>query len=228
VRRSRLLKLGLFGVLVGGLVLFFLLGGHRYVNFETIKESRTALLEYRDRNFTLALILAATLFALSTALSLPIATILSLAIGLLFGRYLGTVVIAVSGTLGATILFIAARYIFADFLRPRVAGSIGKLDAVLRRRGFVYLALLRIIPIVPFWFVNLASAFTGVDTRTYAGATLVGMIPITFIWASLGESLERIESLRDALSGPTLIALTALGALGLIAIFMRSRVLVRG
>jgi uncharacterized membrane protein YdjX (TVP38/TMEM64 family) len=227
VRSSGFVKFGLFAVLAGAVVLFFLLGGHRYIDLETIKASRTALLEYRDGHFALALIVAAALFALSTALSLPIATLLSLLIGLLFGRYVGTLVIAISGTVGATILFVAARYIFADFLRPRVASSIGRLDGALRGHAFTYLAMLRIIPIVPFWLVNLVSAFTAIDTRTYAAATLAGMIPISFIWASLGESLEQIESLRDALSGTTLIALTALGVLGLLAIALRSFLLDR-
>jgi uncharacterized membrane protein YdjX (TVP38/TMEM64 family) len=227
VRRSGYVKFGVFAVLAGGVLLFFLLGGHRYIDLETIKASRTALLEYRDGHFALALLIAAVLFAISTALSLPIATLLSLLIGLLFGRYLGTLVIAISGTVGATILFVAARYIFAGFLKPRVAGSVGKLDAALRGHAFTYLALLRIIPIVPFWLVNLVSAFTAIDTRTYAVATLAGLIPISFIWASLGESLEQIESMRDALSGSTLLALIALGALGLAAIVMRTYVLDR-
>ena len=225
MRRSGLLKIALLTVLVGGLVLFFVLGGQRYVDFEALKSSRALLLEYRDRHYLAALLGALAVFAACTALSLPIATLLSLAIGLLFGRYVGTLIIAVAGTLGATVLFVVARYVFADFFKRRIAGRAGKLDKALNRNAFLYLALLRVIPIVPFWLVNLVAAFTSINVRTYAAATLTGMIPISFIWASLGESLETIDSPSDALSGPTLVALSALGVLGLLAIFARTYLL---
>jgi uncharacterized membrane protein YdjX (TVP38/TMEM64 family) len=225
MQRSTWFKLGLATLFVAGLVLFFALGGQRYFDFETIKASRTLLLEYRDKNYVAALLVAIAVFIASTTFSLPIATLLSLVIGLLFGKYVGTLVIAVAGTVGATLLFVAARYVFADFFRRRVAGSVGKFDALFRRNAFVYLAVLRVIPIVPFWLVNLVSAFTPITVRTYAAATLTGMVPISFIWASLGESLESIASPGEALSGSTLIALCVLGGLGLAAIFMRTYLL---
>jgi len=78
---------------------------------------------------------------------------------------------------------------------------------------------LRVVPLFPFWLVNLVAAFTQISLPVYVAATATGMIPISFVWANLGESLERIDSLRDALSGPTLIALSVLGGLGLVAIF---------
>jgi uncharacterized membrane protein YdjX (TVP38/TMEM64 family) len=220
--RSGLIKVGILAVLVGGIVLFFALGGQRYVDFETVKSSRDALLDYRDRHFAATLIVVAVAFAAATILSLPIATLLSLAIGLMFGRYAGTLIIALTGTFGATALLVLVRYVASDFLRTRLAGSIDRFDVAFQRNGFAYLALLRIVPIVPFWLVNLASAFTGISVRTYAAATFTGLIPISFVWASLGESLETIASPADLLSGNTLFALAALGAIGTLAIVSRA------
>jgi len=219
------MRAAVLAVFAGALLLFFVLGGEDYVSFDAVKNSRAALLDYSERHFGVALAAAFGIYTLSTALSLPIATILSLAAGLLFGRWLGTLVIVVSGTLGATLLLLAARYVFTDFLRERAARHIKKFDEGFRRSAFLYLVFLRVVPLFPFWLVNLAAAFTRVSLPTYVGATAIGMIPISFVWASLGESLETIDSLRDALSGNTLIALTALGVLGLAAIFGKNYLL---
>ena len=222
--RKRFTKIALLVLFIGGLGLFFALGGHRYVSFEAIKESRDALLAYSERHFALVLAAAVSIYILSTAFSLPIATLLSLAVGLMFGRWLGTAIIVVSGTIGATLLLLAARYVFTDFLQRRASRHLEKFDQGFRRSAFLYVAFLRVVPVFPFWLVNLAAASTRIRVSTYVAATATGMIPISFVWASLGESLERIDSPQDAISGTTLIALTLIGVLGLGAIFLKNRI----
>jgi uncharacterized membrane protein YdjX (TVP38/TMEM64 family) len=222
VRSTVLVKTALAALFLGAVVTFFALDGHRYVDFEALKASREALLAYRDRHYALTFAVVCAAFVACTAFSLPIATLLSLAIGLLFGRYVGALLIASAGTLGATVLLVVARYVLSDFFRARLAGNIGKLDRALQGNDFLYLALLRSIPVVPFWLVNLVAAFTAIRIGTYVAATFTGMLPISFVWASLGEALETIESPRDALSGTTLSALIALAVLGLVAIFVKS------
>lgn len=223
--RTRLVRLAVLAVFAGGLLLFFVLGGEKYVSFEAIKQSREALLDYKEQHFWLALAGTFLVFTASTAFSLPIATILSLAAGLLFGRWLGTAIIVVAGSLGATLLLLAARYVFTDLLKARAAGHVKKFDEGFRRSAFLYVVFLRIVPLFPFWLVNLVSAFTKISVPVYVAATAIGMIPISFVWANLGESLEHVNALRDAISGPTLIALTVLGVLGVAAIFAKNYML---
>lgn len=214
--------LALFG---GALLAFFLFGGPQYASFEAIKDSREALLDYKQRHFWLALGGALLVFTGSTAFSLPIATILSLAAGLLFGRWLGTAVIVVAGTLGATLLLLAARYVFIDFFKRLAARHLERFDQGFRRSAFLYVVFLRVVPLFPFWLVNLVSAFTKISLPVYVAATAIGMVPISFVWATLGESLQHIDSLRDAVSATTIIALTMLGVLGLAAIAVRNYML---
>lgn len=216
-------RLALAALFAGAVIAFFALGGHEYLTFEALKQGRDQLVTYAERHYALALTAALIAFTAATAFSLPVATALSLAVGLMFGRWLGAAVIVAGGTLGATLLLIAARYVFRDWLDRRVAGQLEKFDAVFRRNAFLYVAFIRVVPVFPFWLVNLAAAGTSIRASTYAIATAVGMIPISFIWASLGQSLAHIESPRDALSGTTLIALTLLGLLGLAAIFVKDR-----
>lgn len=220
--RNKPWKFALLALFGGGLVLFFALGGHEYVSFEAIKEYRETLLRYTEEHYAAMLATAFIAYTGATAFSLPIATLLSLAVGLMFGRWVGTAVIVISGTVGATLLLLAARYVFTDFLQRRAKRHLKKFDEGFRRNAFLYVAFLRVVPVFPFWLVNLAAACTTIPVSVYMAATVAGMIPISFVWASLGESLEHINSLRDAVSGPTLIALTVLGVVGVSAIYAKN------
>jgi uncharacterized membrane protein YdjX (TVP38/TMEM64 family) len=202
---------------------FLLLDGQEYLSFEALKSARDLLRGYAERHYGAALALSLLAFTAATALSLPVATVLSLAIGLMFGRWLGTAVIVLAGTLGATLLLVAARYVFRDWIERHAGGYLERFDRAFQRSAFLYLAFLRTVPVLPFWLVNLAAAGTRIPAATYAAATAAGMVPISFVWASLGESLGRIQSLEEALSGTTLIALTVLGLAGVGAIYAKNR-----
>lgn len=217
---SRYIKFGLLGLFAAGLLLFFLFDGHDYLSFEAIKDSRETLIGYKDQHFALVLGSAVLIYMTSTAFSLPIASVLSLLVGLLFGRWLGAGVIVVGGTLGATLLLLAARYVFTDFFRrrKRLAGQLQALDRGFCRHGFLYIALLRMVPVLPFWLINLGAAFTKIRLPTYIGGTVVGMLPISFLWAQMGEKLETINSPSDAISGPMVISLTVIATLGILGV----------
>lgn len=217
---ARFIKYGLVAVFAAALLLFFLLGGHKYLSFEAIKDSRETLIGYKDQHFALVLVASVLIYMTSTAFSLPIASVLSLLVGLLFGRWLGAGVIVIGGTLGATLLLLAARYVFTDFFRrrKRLAGQLQALDRGFCRNGFLYIALLRMVPVLPFWLINLGAAFTKIRLPTYVAGTVVGMLPISFLWAQMGEKLETINSPGDAISGPMVISLTVLATLGILGI----------
>ncbi|HEV2130240.1 MAG TPA: TVP38/TMEM64 family protein [Longimicrobiaceae bacterium] len=208
-------------VFVGGLVLFFALGGHRLLSLEALQQHRELLLDYTERRYGLMLAAAIGVYALAVALSIPGAVVLSLAAGFLFGRWVGTVVILIGATLGATLLFLAARYLVADAVQRRLGGRMQKLVAGFRRDAFNYLLFLRLVPVFPFWLVNLAPAFTAVRLRTYVVATMIGIVPGSFVFANLGQSLGRIETLDQLLSLELAIALGLLGLLALLPVVVK-------
>ncbi len=221
---SRAARLALLLLMAAAVATFFALDGPSYLTLETIKSQRDALLALTEEHTLLAALVAMALYTLSTALSLPGATVLSLVVGFLFGRWLGTALILVSATAGATLVFLAARYLFAEAARRRLEGSrAAALIEGFERDAFNYLLFLRLVPLFPFWLVNLAPAFTAIRLRTYIAATAIGILPGCFVFANLGQSLGRIDSLDQLLSLQTLLALALLGALALIPVVARRR-----
>ncbi len=109
--------------------------------------------------------------------------------GYLFGLWLGAAASVIGATLGAIAVFLAARTALADFLRAKTGGALKRMEDGFRRDAFSYLLVLRLVPIFPFWLVNLVPAFCGVPLRTYALATLIGIVPGSFVFASVGSGL---------------------------------------
>jgi uncharacterized membrane protein YdjX (TVP38/TMEM64 family) len=208
-------------IFVGGFSAFFLLGGDQYLNFSTLKTNRDRLLAYTLNHYWSILIGAMAVYSASTALSLPVATILSLTIGFLFGLWVGTGIILFSATLGATLAFLAARYVLADVVSRRMGMMAKKLIAEFHRNDFNYLLFLRLVPLFPFWLINLATAFTPIKVQTYVAATALGIIPGAFVFTNLGQSLGRIDSPDQLLSFKTVSALILLGIFSLLPVFVK-------
>jgi uncharacterized membrane protein YdjX (TVP38/TMEM64 family) len=211
-------KLAVAATFAAGIVGFFALGGQRYLSLDTVKANRDALLAFADRHFITALVLAFVVYAGTVALSLPGGLVLSLAMGFIFGRWVGTALVVVAATVGATLVFLAARYLFADAARSRL-GTLGqRINAGFTENAFSYLLFLRLVPLFPFFLVNLAPAFTGIPLRTYVLATLIGIVPGTFVYVNLGRALGRIDSLQGLVSQDTLLAFGLLGLFALLPV----------
>lgn len=210
-------------LIVAAIVAFVALGGQHYLSLATLKANRDALVRFADVHQAGALVTAFCVYAGAVALSLPGGLVLSLACGLLFGRAVGTAVAVVAATLGATLVFLAARYLFADAMRKRLGARGARINAGFTRHAFNYLLFLRLVPLFPFFLVNIAPAFTSVPTRTYVLATLLGIVPGTFVYVNLGDALGRVDSLTGALSMNALGALALLGLLALVPVFVRRR-----
>jgi uncharacterized membrane protein YdjX (TVP38/TMEM64 family) len=211
-------KLAIAAVFVGGIVAFFALGGQRYLSLDTVKANRDALLAFADRHFVAALVVAFAVYAGTVALSLPGGLVLSLTMGFIFGRWVGTALVVLAATVGATLVFLAARYLFADAARSRL-GTLGqRINAGFTENAFSYLLFLRLVPLFPFFLVNLAPAFTGIPLRTYVLATLIGIVPGTFVYVNLGRALGRIDSLQGLVSQDTLVAFGLLGLFALLPV----------
>ncbi len=202
---------------------FFLFDGPRLLSLDNIREHRQALTDFTDRHYLAMLLACGVGYSLSTALSLPGGTVLSLLLGFLFGRWTGTLLIVISATLGAGAVFWLARYLFAEWARQRLQQNAlsQKLLDGFQNDAFNYLLFLRLVPLFPFWLVNLAPAFTSVSMRTYLITTVIGIMPGSFIFANLGQSLGRIERLDQLFSWHTLLALSLLGGLSLIPVLSK-------
>ncbi len=221
-KKKTWLKLTVAALFIGALVAFFSLGGEQYLSLEAIKNNRDNLLAYTENHYLVAILLAILIYTASTAFSIPGATLLSLTVGFLFGRWVGTVVILLAATLGATLVFLAARYLFAETARQKLnSGLAARLINGFNDNAFNYLLFLRLVPLFPFWLVNLAPAFTPIKVRTYVIGTAIGILPGCFVFANLGQSLGRIDSLNQLVSTETLFAFALLGLFALLPVLIK-------
>lgn len=223
-RARRLLPLVALGVVLVG---FFALRLDRYVSFATLRDNRAALSAFVQANELLAGLLFVTGYALAVAASLPVASVLSIGAGFLFGTVIGAICVVSGATLGATALFLAARTALGDSLRQR-AGRLGaRLIDELSRNAFSYLLVLRLVPLFPFWLVNLVPAAAGVPLGTYMLATFLGVMPASVVFVSVGSGVGAVfdrggtPDLSSIFSAQILLPLLGLAALALIPVIYR-------
>jgi len=214
-------------VLLVVLAVFFASGAHHHTNFETLKENYLDLQGFVESNFLVAALLFVLAYTVSSAASLPVASLLTLLGGFLFGWLLGTVFSVVGATIGATILFTVAHTSFGDALRDKVKPYVGRMEAGFHKNAFSYLLFLRLMPAFPFFVVNLVPAFLGVKTRLFIVTTFIGIIPgsaiYNFIGSGLGDNLASGEefSLETAINQEIIIGLAGLAIIALAPIIWR-------
>ncbi len=214
-------------VLALGLGLFFALGLNRYATLDALRDNRQALADWVAANELTAVLVYMGIYALMVAFSVPGALVATLTGGFLFGTVLGGLCTVVAATVGATILFIAAKSALGDVLRARAGSSIARMEEGFRKNAFSYLLVLRLVPIFPFFLVNLAPAFLGVPLVTFVAATFFGIIPGTFVFASLGNGLGAVFDAGGTpdlglIKEPQVIGpLLALAALALVPVVYR-------
>ena len=185
VSPSRFVPLGL---LAGAGVLFLALGGARYLSLAALAEHHEWLCDFVIEHNVAAPLVFITVYAALVALSVPAAALLSITSGFFFGIWPGTVCAVVGSTLGAIAIFLAVRAGLTGIIE-RAGPRLRRIEAGFREDALSYLLVLRLVPVFPFWLVNLAAGAVGLRLSVYALATFVGMIPASFIYASLGSGL---------------------------------------
>lgn len=180
-------------------------GALDYLSFSALAENRVWLVQRVEALGYAAPLLFILVYALSTAFSLPTGLLLSTVGGFLFGTLWGGTLIVIGATLGATMIFLAARTVLGDVLRARAGPFLQKLESGFRENEISYMLVLRLVPLFPFWLVNLAPAFLGVRTSTFIGGTFVGIIPGAFVFASVGTGLGAILESGDTPDGSALL-----------------------
>ena len=204
-------------LLLVGATLFWALDLHRYLSLEQLQQSRDQLQGWRAAQPWL---LAGGLFlgyVALAALSLPGAAIMTLAIGAIFGLIQGTVLVSFASTIGGTLAFLISRTLLRDFVRRRYAGRIGKVEEGFSREGTFYLLSLRLVPVFPFFLVNLLMGLTPISTLRFFLVSQIGMLPGTLVYVNAGTQLAKVQSLGDIFSPLLLLSFTLLGLLPLLA-----------
>ena len=221
-------------VFVAGLVTFFALGLDRYLSIDTLRQHREALRTWVETSGVLAALIFMAVYIVTVALSLPGATVLSIAGGFLFGAVWGTVVVVISATLGGTVLFVIAKTTFGDALRDRAGAWLRTLEAGFREHALSYLIVLRLVPLFPFFVINLVPAFLGVPLSTFVLGTFVGIIPGSFVYTSVGAGLGSIFdaggtfSVTGVLTPQIVTALVGLAMLALVPVVYKKIMARRG
>ncbi|UCE63025.1 MAG: TVP38/TMEM64 family protein [Nitrospirota bacterium] len=203
-------------LLAAGIGAFFYFDLGQFLSLDALKQNRDDLLAYTESNYGFAVALFVLIYIVQTAFSLPGGAILTLAGGFLFGSVLGTLYVNLGATSGATLAFLAARYLLRDWVEHKFGDRLEPIQAGFARNAFSYLMTLRLIPAFPFFLVNLVSGLTRVNLGTYVIATAVGIIPGSFVFAYAGRQLGTINSLGEIASPPVLLAFTLLGLLALL------------
>ncbi len=197
---------------------------HTYLNLDALREHRAGLTAFVERSGAIAALAYIAIYAASTALSLPGGAVLSIAGGFLFGGLLGGAYVVVGATIGATLVFLAARTVLGDVLRERAGPWLRRMQEGFQRDALSYLLTLRLIPLFPFFVVNLVPAFLGVPLRTYVIATGLGIVPgalvFTFAGAGIGSVLDSPDGfgVSGILTPQIIAALVGLGLLSLLPV----------
>jgi len=196
---------------------FFAFGLQRYFSLEFIKAQQAGIEAwYRSHPWQTALLYFLVYIAV-TGLSLPGATILTLIGGAVFGLLWGTVLVSFASTAGATLAFLASRFLFREPIQRKFGDRLRTFNAGVEREGAFYLFTLRLIPVVPFFLINLVMALTPIKTRTFYWVSQLGMLLATIVYVNAGTQLAHIGSLKDIAKPSLLLAFTLLGVLPLIA-----------
>ncbi len=212
----------LLGLLVGlGVTAFFYFDLGHYLSLDGLKANRDHLLAFTDANYPTAVILFVLAYCTVVGLSLPGGAIMTLAGGFLFGSLLGTLYVNVGATVGATLAFLVARYLLRDWVEQKFGSRLGPIQEGFAQNAFSYLMTLRLIPLFPFFLVNMVSGLTRVNVGTYVAATSLGIIPGSFVFAYAGRQLGTINSLKEIASPNVLMAFTLLGLLALVPILYK-------
>lgn len=222
-RRKTVLRLALLALLVLGGLVAYMLGLQRYLSLAALvhhRETLSALVEAHPFQASATFFL---IYVAVVAFSIPAASVLTIFSGFLFGCTTGGLLVVAAATLGSCLLFLAARGIFGDLLLKRAGPFLGRFAEGFRRNAFLYLLVLRLAPIFPFFVVNIAPAFLDVRFRTFVAATVIGIVPGTLAYTWLGHGLDeaiveamaagRELSLADFATVELTLALAALAAI---------------
>jgi uncharacterized membrane protein YdjX (TVP38/TMEM64 family) len=211
---SRFILLVVIALVVS--IFFYFDLGH-YLSLETLKEQQSVIEAYRANHPKLAIVIYMLVYIVVTALSLPGAAILTLAGGAVFGIWWGTMIVSFASSIGATLAFLAARFLFRESVKTRFAARLKAIDEGVEKEGGFYLFTLRLVPVFPFFMINLLMGLTNMRVGVFYLVSQVGMLAGTVVYVNAGTQLAKIDSLAGILSPALLGSFVLLGIFPLLA-----------
>lgn len=215
--RSTTGKLLIVGVVAGLVTAYFLFDLGRFFSLDHLKASRDGLQALYAEHPAATLTVYFAIYVAVTALSLPAAVVLTLAGGALFGLVAGTVVVSFASTVGASLAFLASRYLLRDAVQRKFGGRLAAINRGVERDGPFYLFTLRLVPVFPFFAVNMLMALTPMRLITYYWVSQVGMLPGTLVYVNAGRELGQVDSLAGLLSPGLILSFVIIGLFPLAA-----------
>lgn len=185
-------RLVLLAAFVGVIVLFLSSGVQDFLSLDALRENREVLLDFVASNYVAAVASFMLAYILAVTFSIPGAVWLSIAGGFVFSAGPATGYIVVAATIGATLVFLLARYVLGDLLRRKAGGAVDRMRDGFKEDAFSYMLVLRLVPLFPFFVVNLVPAFLNVPLRVYVAGTALGIIPGAFVFALVGSGLGAV------------------------------------
>ena len=210
-------RLLLIAVLAGLLIAYFAFDLGRFLSIDYFKSQQEAIEAWREAQPFKAALLFFLAYVAVTGLSLPGAAVMTLAAGAVFGLFWGLLLVSFASSLGATLAFLASRFLLHDWVQKRFADRMRAINAGIEREGGFYLFTLRLVPLFPFFVINLVMGLTPLKTRTFYWVSQVGMLAGTLVYVNAGTQLARIDSLSGILSPALLGSFVLLGIFPLIA-----------
>ncbi len=198
-----------------------------YLSFEALKTHRHLLLAWTQQHYLLMVLAYIGIYTVAVALSVPGAVFLTLAGGFLFGLWMGTLYVIFSATLGASLLFLIVQNALGDWFAKKMGRWISKMQRGFQQNALQYLLILRLVPLFPFWVVNIVPALLNINKITFIVATFFGIIPGSFVYVMVGNGLGHIfdsgqsPNLGIIFELPVLLPLIGLALLSLIPIFYK-------
>lgn len=209
-------KLVLLGVFCLGIALFYYFDLARFLTLEGLKENLAHLDGFYEQNAVAMIAGFIGVYIVVVALSLPGATILTLCAGAIFGSISGTLIVNVGATVGATLAFLVARFLLRDWVENKFGEKLKPFNEGFSNNAVNYILFLRLVPLFPFFLVNLVSGLTTLRLPVYFFGTMFGILPGSFVYANAGSNLARIQSVSDVASPRVLGSLALLGLFALI------------
>lgn len=221
-------KASLVLVLLGTIVAYFVFDLGQILSLENFKASQADIVAAKDANPVLYISGFFLLYVAVTGLSIPGAAIMTLIAGALFGVLIGTIIVSFASTMGATLAFLSARFVLRDWVQGKFGERLRAIDEGLEKDGAFYLFTLRLIPVFPFFVINLLMGLTRIKTRTFFWVSQLGMLPATIVFVNAGTQISRIESTAGLLSPALIASFVALAlfpwaAKAIVALVTRSR-----
>lgn len=211
---SRVLLLVAIGIAITA---FFAFDLKQYLNIQYLKDQKEAFQSYYEAHHWQTIAVFFCLYVSATALSLPGATVLTLAAGAIFGLVTGAVIVSFASTIGATLAFLVSRFLLRDSVQQRFGDRLKSVNDGVKRYGAFYLFTLRLIPAVPFFVINLVMGLTPIRTVTFFLVSQVGMFPATLVYVNAGTQISDVESMRGILSADLLLSFVLLAIFPFIA-----------